>query len=252
MTIPFHQVRMLICLLVSASGFPAAHASLTHRYSFNEAAARDLVGNINGKLKGPGATIADGKLILKNDATAIGEAISCLEFPASLLPKSGSVSLVIWFTVKNAGAFSRLINFGSSEGTEGTHFIYLSPSAGDVGARAAITGGDVSSKTAVDFTACDDGKPHMIALVVDGASKKLRVLLDGTEPAAAETLGENTLDKVKALENWLGKSSFAADPGLSGAIDEFRVYDHALTPAEAAALHQAGPDVVPTAGPMAK
>jgi len=56
------------------------------------------------------------------------------------------------------------------------------------------------------------------------------VFVDGKEPNPPADLGDNTLDKVKPVENWLGKSSFSADPGLSAAIDEFRVYDQALTP----------------------
>ncbi|HEX2854442.1 MAG TPA: LamG-like jellyroll fold domain-containing protein [Opitutaceae bacterium] len=240
---PFPKIAL--CLAAGILGLAPAQAALTHRYSFNDGAARDSVGKIDAKLKGAGASVVEGKLVLKNDDAASGDSISHLEFAGSVLPKSGSVSLVMWFTTKGTGPFARLVNFGASEGTEGTHFIYLSPNAADSSARAAITGSDVSSKTAVDFTAMDDGKPHVVALIVDGAAKKLRVILDGRESAVAAPLGENTLDKVKPLENWLGKSSFSADPGLNATIDEFRVYDHALTLEEAVALHQAGADALP-------
>jgi len=49
------------------------------------------------------------------------------------------------------------------------------------------------------------------------------------------------------MQNWLGRSSFAADPGLTGAIDELRVYDHALGAAEIVAAYEAGPDKLPAA-----
>jgi hypothetical protein len=42
----------------------------------------------------------------------------------------------------------------------------------------------------------------------------------------------------------LGKSAFDSDAGLTGAIDELRMYDHALTAAEAAVL-KAGADGLP-------
>jgi len=71
------------------------------------------------------------------------------------------------------------------------------------------------------------------------------VFVDGREPAASADLGDNTLDKVRPVQNWLGRSSFAADPGLTGAIDELRVYDHALGAAEIVAAHAAGPDKLP-------
>jgi hypothetical protein len=249
MNLRFQPSLLAFCLLAS---FGSARAALIHRYTFNDATAvKDFAGKVDAKLKGSGATLAEGKLVLKNDPMSAGDKISFLEFDGSVLPKSGSVSLVVWFTAKGTSAFARLINFGASEGTEGTNFIYLSPMIDSAG-RAAITGSDVSSKTAVDFPAADDDKPHMIALVVDGAAKKLRVFVDGTEPVAAESLGENTLEKVKPVENWLGKSSFSADPGLSASIDEFRVYDHALTLEEAGAMHRAGADALPASAPATK
>ncbi len=37
-------------------------------------------------------------------------------------------------------------------------------------------------------------------------------------------------------DSWLGKSRFAADPGLNATLDEFTVYDRVLSPAEVATL----------------
>jgi hypothetical protein len=220
-------------------------AGLIHRYSFTEG-PKDGAGSVDGRLLGPGASIADGRLVLVNDPATPREKVSCLEFAGSILPVGGaSVSLATWFTAKSTGGFARLLNFGASEGTEGQQFIYLTPCTAEGMARAAITGSDVGAKTYIDFDALDDGRPHLVVIVVDGIAKSLRVFVDGKEPRPAQHLGDNTLDKVRPVENWLGRSSFAADPGLTASIDEFRVYDQALTPAEALALHQAGPDVLP-------
>jgi hypothetical protein len=244
--LPFPALRFFAGLSALAAGVATARAELIHRFSFNDGAARDSVGHVDGRLKGPGASIAAGQLVLKNDAAATGDKISCLEFAGSVLPKSGrSASLVVWFTAKEIGAFARVLNFGDSEGTEGKQFIYFSPNAADGSARAAITGSDVGSKTFIDLAPLDDGQPHMVAIVIDGAAKKLRVFVDGAEPKPAEALGANTLDLVRPVENWLGKSSFATDPGFSGSIDELRVYDHAMTADEAAASYKAGPDTLP-------
>lgn len=241
-----------LALSLSAS---EASASLLHRFSFNDGTAKDSVGSASGTLHGPGATISGGKLFLSNDPTASGDKISHLEFSGPLLPKSGtSVSLVVWFSAQDVGEFSRVLNFGDSEGTEGKQFIYFAPRIVDGAARIAITGSDVGSKTNIDPAALDDGKLHSVAIVIDGQKQELHVFIDGQEPRPAEPLGANTLDKVRPVQNWLGRSSFAADPGFNGAIDEFRVYDHALTLGEAAALHTAGPNTLPpaTGTPAAK
>lgn len=240
--------KSLACFFAFVACVASTHASLLHRFSFNDGKANDSVGKVSGVLKGAGATIADGQLVLKNTSSSTREAISHLEFSEPVLPKGGtSAGVVVWFSAKNTDDYSRVINFGDSEGTEGKEFIYFSPRTADGTARVAITGTDVGSKTYIDFDALDDGKPHMVAIAIDGASKKLRVFVDGQEPKAAEDLGSNTLDKVRPVENWLGKSSFTADPGLSASIDEIRVYDHALSADEAAAMLKAGPNALPAA-----
>jgi hypothetical protein len=234
-------------ILFLGTGLATSQAGLIHRYSFKDN-AKDSMGRVDGVLKGAGASLAGGQLVLKNDYAATGDKISCLEFAGPVLPAGGtSASLAVWFTAKDIGDFARVLNFGASEGTEGVQFIYFTPRNADGAARVAITGSDVSSKTYLDFTALDDGKPHLAVIVIDGTAGKLRVHVDGKEAGAAETLGANTLDKVRPVENWLGRSSFSADPGLTGAIDELRVYDHALTPEEVAAIFAAGADALPAA-----
>lgn len=245
------HVKSLIALMVVGSTFlssATASAGLIHRYSFDKETVKDSAGNVDGALKGKGATIANGKLALKNEANASGDSISHVAFSAPLFPKdSTSGSLVIWFTAKDVGQYSRLIDIGDSEGGEGRAFIYVTPRNADDQARAAVTATDVSGRIFVDNDRLDDDKPHMMAIVFDGTAKKLHVFIDGKEPKPAEDLGENTLDKVRQAHSYLGRSSFDADPGLSASIDEFRVYDNALKPDEITAIQKAGPDALPAA-----
>jgi hypothetical protein len=73
----------------------------------------------------------------------------------------------------------------------------------------------------------------------------LRLLVDGKEPVGPEDLGENTLDKVRATNNWIGRSSFDQDAGLPGSIHEFRLYDHAISLSEAGTIFKTGPEALP-------
>jgi len=235
-------VLLMACICASN-----ADAVLIHRYSFNDGTAKDSVGKIDGKLKGA-ASIAAGKLVLKNeDKNSDDPQLSYLEFSDAILPKSGSVTIMAWFTTSDVGNFARILDIGDKDGSNGQAFIYFTPRNADDQSRASITATDAASKTFQDNDRLDDGKPHMIAMVIDGNAKKLHVFIDGKEPKPAEDLGDNTLDKVRQVNNWLGRSSFDADPGLSGSIDEFRVYDNALTADEAAAAFKSGPDSLDTA-----
>jgi hypothetical protein len=179
------------------------------------------------------------------DKTSGDAGISYVEFAGPLLPKTGSASLVVWFTGKEVGQYSRLLDIGSQDAGAGSAFIYLSARTADDGSRAAISATDPGSKTAVNGDRLDDGKPHMVALVVDGTAKKLHLFVDGKEVGAGEDLGDNTLDKVKQDHSWIGRSAFDTDPALTGSISEVRVYDEALTADKAAAIFKAGADALP-------
>jgi hypothetical protein len=223
----------------------AAHAGLIHRYSFADGKATDSVGKVDGKLKGAGASIADGKLTLKNADKGSGDdGVSYVDFGSSILPKGKSVSLVIWFTSHDNTAYARLLNIGDKDGAVGAAFIYFTARNAEDKSRAAISATDTASKTFIDGANLDDGKPHVVAFVVDGTAKKLHVFVDGKEPVPAADLGDNTLDKVRPVNNWIGRSSFDQDPGLSATIEEFRVYDEALTLEQAAGIVKAGKGVV--------
>ena len=220
---------------------PAADAQLLHRYSFMNG-AQDSAGKIDGLLKGS-AKVQNGKLILDNGTKGSpDETLAYLEFASSVLPKSGSVSIVFWFSAQDTQAFARIVDFGDREGTEGRAFIYFSPRIDSDLARAATSATDTSAKTFIDTDKLDDGKTHMVALVISDQDKKLHLYVDGKEPVAAEDLGENTLDKVRPTHCWLGRSAFDNDGGMSAVIDEVRVYGVALSKDAAAALAAAGPD----------
>jgi hypothetical protein len=223
----------------------SAKADLTHRYSF-KGDAKDSVGKVDASLKGSAKVSTDGKLILDNgDKNSGDDGVGYLEFRGPLLPSKGSASVVMWFTGKEVGQYSRLLDIGAQDAGAGSAFIYLSPRTADDGSRAAISATDPGAKTAVNGDRLDDGKLHMVALVVDDAAKKLHLFVDGKEVGAGEDLGDNTLDKVKQDHSWVGRSAFDTDPALTGSISELRVYDEALSADQAAAIFKAGADALP-------
>jgi hypothetical protein len=238
-----HPIRALICL-IALSLCGAANAGLIHRYSFKDATVKDSVGKVDATLKG------DAKIVLSNTGKTSDDAkLSYLQFNSPVIPKSGSVSLIIWVTAKENPPFCRVLDIGDSDSGSGQAFIYLVQRHDDDVSKAAVTASDTGSKTFMDGKRLDDGKPHMAAIVIDGTAKKLHYFVDGVESPDPADLGDNTLDKVNPTHSWIGRSGFDADPGLSAEISEFRVYDQALGAAEIAAIQNAGPDVLPSQTP---
>jgi len=238
----FGLVVALASALVMSS--QTARAELIHRYSFKEN-ADDSVGKINGKLEGK-AKIANGKLAMENSGKASNdEALSYVTFSERILPKSGSATVEAWFTSNSDGSYARLFDFGRRG--QGYLFLTVNDGGNDI-ARTAITNNDFGEETKISSDSnVNDGRLHMIAVVIDGTGKNLHFYVDGKEEGGAEPLGDNTLEKIQGGSHWLGRSLYDTDAGFTGSISELRIFDAALKPAEIAAHFKAGKDEVEAA-----
>jgi len=56
--------------------------------------------------------------------------------------------------------------------------------------------------------------------------------VDGAEVAAGPSVTLRPADLGKTILDYIGRSNYTWDPYLDGNIDEFRVYNRALSPAE--------------------
>jgi hypothetical protein len=68
-------------------------------------------------------------------------------------------------------------------------------------------------------------------VVIDGTGMTLQLYEDG-EFAAAGPTATLPRDLGTTLRNWLGRSQFAGDAYFEGELDEFRIYDRALSQGE--------------------
>ena len=217
-----------LCFGVDVCAFPLrpAVAELIHRYSFQDGGVNDSIGKANGKLNGD-AKVADGKVVLNNAGKASEDAkASYVSFSERLLPKAGSATTEAWFTSKSNGQFARVFDFGQ----RGQGYLFFTVDEGNDTARAAISNNDwMDETTARSDSSVNDGKPHMVAVVIDAAAKRLRLYIDGKQHGDSEPLGNNTLENIKGANHWLGRSLYDNDPAFTGTIEELRIYDTALT-----------------------
>ena len=72
---------------------------------------------------------------------------------------------------------------------------------------------------------------HHMAVVIDSANMTLRLYQDGTLVSSAATT-VLPKDMAMATQNWLGRSQYAVDPYFAGSLDDFCIYDRALSEAE--------------------
>ena len=210
--------------------------ALVHRYSF-DTNANDSVGTANGVLMN-GATVSAKALNLTGGANG-----GYLDLPNGLISSLSNATIEIWVTWTGTagGEWQRIFDFGSStmaEGTPGNGSKYLFLSARKF--RTAYTSATPPAEVFADVTSVLPSTLTHVAVVVNDTDNVLGIYVAGL-PMASAVLTE-PLSAINDVNNWLGRSQFAADEYFQGTISEFRIYDAALTEAQLKTSFKMGED----------
>jgi hypothetical protein len=226
--------------------------ALVHRYNFNDGTANDSVGNANGTLVG-NATISGGQLVLSN-TTSVAPATNYLQLPAGILTNSVSgtnndpaVTVEAWATIK-AGQYTwaNLFDFGNRDTSGQSEYdIHVCVHASDNSTIAGISDSDNAN---IDYQYIDlgsgsslDGSTNVhITAVFNPPAGYMAIYLNGVL-AGADYNVTIPMSGVQAVRNIIGADNWP-DPGMQGTIDEFRIYNGALTANEIAATQVLGPN----------
>ena len=237
----------------------AASAALIHQYTFSDGKGKESVGTADGTLEG-GATISNGQLHLSGSNTAY------VSLPAGAIDISQytAVSFSIWFTAPTTPAVnSQLFALGGtiSGGTyngAGYGYIIANPNTGGgtPNYRTAISAGP-NSKPGWQYgeTSINGGLTSSIVgngqhqLVVTDNNSTLSIYLDGALKASSSIASTNLLSGLSDSLAYIGKSVYTGDPGFAGSINEFDIYNNALSTTDVANAYAAGPVPVPTPEP---
>ncbi|HEX41384.1 MAG TPA: LamG domain-containing protein, partial [Phycisphaerales bacterium] len=138
------------------------------------------------------------------------------------------ITVAGWVNFDNAGgAWQRIIDFGNSDASQ---YLFLCPRTGTAGPmRLAITTAGGGGESLIETTSTLAGGWHHVAAVVGQADMQLYV--DGVLAVSGSTATPMSALGTTA-NNWLGRSQYAADGYLSGDLDDFRIYDYAMTAQE--------------------
>jgi hypothetical protein len=162
-----------------------------------------------------------------------------VELPiGNLISTLNSMTVATWvnFDTTSTGSWVRVFDFGAGV-TSGNPQIYmfLTPRQGTNGAmRFALTINSSGGEQSVSAPGTPGLLPagwHHVAVVIDGSAMTLGLYQDGELIASRPT---TVLPKDMGVtnQNWLGRSQWSADGYYQGLIDEFRIYNRALTDGE--------------------
>ncbi len=240
-------MKKLLLLLAIAGMGTMANADLVHRYEFN-GNANDSVGSAHGTLstRADAGTIADGKLT--TTGVSYGENVSGgVSLPASAVAGlNGPFSIETWFfAVAPQGAWHTIFSFDN--GTQ-DNFIIGCPARGDgswnasAHCKQAGVVDHILRNGAMDVWPDNpDQGPRQMVVTYDGTT--LRMYANGVLANVDNNVAAANFN-LEAIATQLDINSGApyGDPSLIGSTHDFRIYDHALTADEVAAIHAAGAD----------
>ena len=232
-----------------------AAESLRNRYPFS--------GNLNDVIGGANATP-----VSNNGGAAPAAGASSVTFAAAqqqylTIPPSGANSLNVhthqqvtfeaWASFGTIAGWGRLFDVGNTNGanTQGFNYVFFTPHSGANDARFGVRD-PLNVETVVANTPVLDnlGMTHVVC-IYDPVRGKMQLFLNG----ALAVESTSTLPALSMIGAATGSGPYRAyigralfnDPYVDMTLDEFRVYNVALTAAEISGNYAAGPDTVPVA-----
>jgi len=143
-----------------------------------------------------------------------------------LISSLRSATFTTWVNFSNlGGAWQRIFDFGSGTPT----YIFLCPrtGTGDPMRVAIQTGG--GGESLIDASDTLPTGWHHVAVVIRPGN--MQIYLDGAVAASGSTAVVPS-DLGQTSSNWLGRSQYVADGYFNGTLDDFRIYNYAMSQAD--------------------
>lgn len=239
-----------------------AQAGLIHHLTFDDADivntkdAGDVVGGVNAVPTGTagGSNITTGNAGVAGQAygftkdtmpvggglVALSDFENLLTIPAGNVPSGSSDrTIALWFNQTGTGGQQKL--FGYGDNVADTAFD-VSLEAG--GVRLRTFGGNITyGGGSFDFTGADAGWHH-VAVRHDGSGTfaGVTVFVDGVQQAQTGAAGGAPTDSINTFDSVFGIGTTSIDEGgaiqngFDGLMDDFRIYDMAISDADIRAL----------------
>ncbi|MFE9644096.1 family 43 glycosylhydrolase [Streptomyces sp. NPDC006365] len=222
---------------VSAEG-PDVPADLLLRYDFDETGgniARDSSGHgYHGTyVRTPdfGTGVKDGSFRMSGGSSS-STTSPYVRIPNGVLKGADSVTVSTYVKWKGGDNFQWLFGLGP----DSNKYLFATPSNGAGKVFSAITKATWSGeKQMIGGSQLTPGAWKHVTVTVNGATETAVLYVDGAEAARATgvTIKPSEMyDASKGYSGYIGRSMYSPDPYFGGEVDDFRIYNRALSPAE--------------------
>lgn len=209
-------------------------------WKFNDSTgtrAVDSWGARHGTLTG-GTTTVSG---LQGKAVQLNGSNGYVALPSGLMVSVNDFTVAGWVKLNAASTWARIFDFGSGQ----TNYMFLSPVSGNNTVRYAIRVNGGTEQQINSTSPLPAGEWHHVAVTLSGSLGTLYV--DGVAVGTNSGMSNKPSALGVTSLNYIGRSQFSSDPYLNSIIDEFRIYNRALSATELNAVYtQYAPPLAPT------
>jgi alpha-L-arabinofuranosidase len=211
--------------------------ALAHRYSFSETSGTNVADSVggpawNGTLP-RGGTLGGGQLAL---AAASSQYV---QLPAGILSNYSAVTIEAWVTFPDQlPVYCFFFGFGNTNGSSGMNYIFCAPQGGRIAITAIDYTGELSAYGYFDFSFHTN---FHVAAVFNPPLGCLALYTNGVLAGINNSVTV-PFSSVNDVCSYIGRSLYSGDPYPDFTLDEFRIYNGALTVNEIAATQVLGPD----------
>ncbi len=154
-----------------------------------------------------------------------------VSLPSGIMQGVSDFTISAWVNPSADTAWSRVFDFGT--GTNDYMFLTLNAGGGPV--RFAITTSGAAGEQQINGTAeLPRSTWSHVAVTLSGSTGTLYV--NGTAVGSNPNMTLNPAALGNTTQDWIGRSQYPADPYLDGDIDDFQIYNSALSASQIAAL----------------
>ncbi|AUX48216.1 uncharacterized protein SOCE26_097470 [Sorangium cellulosum] len=154
-----------------------------------------------------------------------------VELPPGIVQTLNEITISFWIHLDRQRLWQRAFDFGLGQ----TAWIYVCPQAFQTGLRFSVNSPAGVKEYSTEGTLPVRQWAH-VAVTLAFDPDRSSIYIDGIEEASSDMMQTRPSDLGNTTMNFIGRSQFEDDPYLAGMVDDFRIYDRALSAAEVAAL----------------
>ncbi len=189
--------------------------------------SKDYKGNYGNAVLNSGASIAAGR---NRNGLSLDGVNDYASLPSGIVSSFSNFTIATWVKLDSINDWQRIFDFGNNTSV----YMYLTPKCPDQankGLKFAITkGGGWSEQIVASGYDLPVGVWKHVAVTMFGKTAILYV--DGVEVGRNSSMTLKPSDLGSTAYNYIGKSQTSADPYLDGTIDDFVIYNRALSDTE--------------------